>query len=241
MTSPARRHYQRITAALAAADAGTAPMQGDHYQLMMASIFEDYRRLKSTQSMERKAEVKREILPKYDAYVTGVLETGKGAQDDVLMRVMLWRIDAGDLEGGLDIAEYAIRHGLNPPDNFERKTAPLVTEEIADQILRELTKDDVEAQPLLNTLNRIEALTCEADMHDQIRAKVHKALGYAQRGTGQLDEALANLKRALELNDRIGVKKDIEKLERELKNAAPAQPEATQNDTEQPVTTPEQD
>lgn len=216
MTSPARRHYQRISAALAAADAGDQPMQGDAYELMQAALFEDYRRLKSTQSMEKKAEIKREILPKYAEYVSGVLEAGQGAQDDVLMRVMLWRIDAGDLAGAIAIAKYAIKHGLTPPDQFERGTAAIIAEEVADQVLKQLDEEG-DSAPLLEQLKEVETLTADADMHDQIRAKLHKALGYACRATGQLEDAQVNLERALSLNDRIGVKKDLERLERELK------------------------
>ena len=223
MTSPARRHFERVSAALAAADAGEAPMQGEAYELMQAALFEDYRLLKSTQSMERKAEIKREILPKYAEYVSGVLEAGQGAQDDVLMRVMLWRIDAGDLAGAIAIAKYATKHDLTPPDQFERGTAAIIAEEVADQALKQLDEEGADTTALLVHLVDVEALTRDADMHDQIRAKLHKALGYACRATGQLDDAQHHLERALALNDRIGVKKDLERLERERKqNAATA-------------------
>jgi len=225
MTSPARRHFERVSAALAAADAGEAPMQGEAFELMQAALFEDYRLLKSTQSMERKAEIKREILPKYAEYVAGVLEAGQGAQDDVLMRVMLWRIDAGDLAGAIAIAKYAIKHGLTPPDQFERGTAAIIAEEVADQALKQLEAEDVDRTALLLHLIDVELLTRDTDMHDQIRAKLHKALGYACRATGQLEDAQVNLERALSLNDRIGVKKDLERLEREQKQNA-AQPKA---------------
>lgn len=225
MTSPARRHFERVSAAIAAADAGEAPMQGEAYELMQAALFEDYRLLKSTQSMERKAEIKREILPKYAEYVSGVLEGGQGAQDDVLMRVMLWRIDAGDLAGAIAIAKYATKHGLTPPDQFERGTAAIIAEEVAEQALKQLEEEGVDTTALLVHLVDVEALTRDADMHDQIRAKLHKALGYACRATGQLEDAQVNLERALSLNDRIGVKKDLERLERELKQNA-AQPTA---------------
>jgi len=67
-----------------------------------------------------------------------------------------------------------------------------------------------------------ERLTGDADMHDQIRAKLAKAAGYALRAAGRYEDALAKLKRALELDERIGVKKDIEQLEREIKKAAQA-------------------
>lgn len=224
MTSPARRHFERVSAALAAADAGEAPMQGEAYELMQAALFEDYRLLKSTQSMERKAEIKREILPKYAEYVSGVLEAGQGAQDDVLMRVMLWRIDAGDLAGAIAIAKYATKHGLTPPDQFERGTPAIIAEEVADQALKQLEEEGVDTTALLVHLVDVEALTRDADMHDQIRAKLHKALGYACRATGQLDDAQHHLERALALNDRIGVKKDLERLERERKQNAAAAP-----------------
>ena len=224
MTSPARRHFERVSAALAAADAGEAPMQGEAYELMQAALFEDYRLLKSTQSMERKAEIKRELLPKYAEYVAGVLEAGQGAQDDVLMRVMLWRIDAGDLAGAIAIAKYATQHGLTPPDQFERGTPAIIAEEVADQALKQLDEEGADTTALLVHLEDVEALTRDADMHDQIRAKLHKALGYAFRATGQLDDAQHHLERALALNDRIGVKKDLERLERERKQNAAAAP-----------------
>nr|WP_300309213.1 phage terminase small subunit [Halomonas sp.] len=220
MTSPARRHFQRVSAVRAADDAGEAPMQGDAYELMLAALFEDYRRLKSTQSMERKAEIKREILPKYADYVDGVLEAGQGAQDDVLMRVMLWRIDAGDIAGALVIARYALAHDLNPPDQFERSTAAIIAEEVADQSLKLLDEESADALPLLKHLIDVEIMTRQADMHDQVRAKLFKALGYAQRTAGQLHEAQSSLERALALNSRVGVKKDLERLERDIKNAS---------------------
>ncbi|MBY5930776.1 terminase [Halomonas sp. DP8Y7-3] len=217
MTSPARRHFQRVSAAKAAGDAGETPMQGPAYELMQAALFEDYRRLKSTQSMERKAEIKREILPKYADYVDGVLEAGQGAQDDVLMRVMLWRIDAGDIAGAVTIARYALTHDLNPPDQFERSTAAIIAEEVADQGLKQLDEEDADVLALLKQLIDAENMTRQADMHDQVRAKLFKALGYAQRAAGQLVEAQSSLERALALNDKVGVKKDLERIGREFK------------------------
>lgn len=214
MSTLARRHYARVTAALAAADAGAQPMQGEAHELMQAALFEDYRRLKSTQSMERRAEIKREILPKYVDYVDGVLEAGQGAQDDVLMRIMLWRIDAGDIAGAVAIARYALAHGLNPSEEFKRSTAAIIAEEVADQSLTQLDDEGIDVVVLLGYLVDVEAMTRAADMHDQVRAKLFKAMGYAQRAAGQLVEAQSSLERALTLNERIGVKKDLERLER---------------------------
>lgn len=218
-TSPARRHFQKVTAAQAAGATPEGQVQtGDQYELHAAALYEARRTLKSIQSVKAKIEKKRELLPEFDSYVAGVLEAGNGAQDDVLMTVLVWRIDVGDMPGALEIAEYAMRHDLKTPDRYKRGTASLIAEEIADQALRMLAEEGADAPALVKILERAEALTAEHDMHDEIRAKLHKALGYAQRDAGSLEEALEHLRRALQLNERVGVKKDIERLERQVRD-----------------------
>lgn len=231
MTNLARRHFQRVTAAKAAGGANPGrPQTGEQYELHAAALWEARRTLKGIKSLEAKVAKKRELLPEFAAYVAGVLEGGNGAQDDVLMTVMLWRLDVGDLAGGIEVAEYALRHGLDTPDRFERDTASIVAEQVAEEALARLEATEAAdeaavAADLVMHVSRAEALTRDADMHDQIRAKLHKALGYAYRTAGSLEEALEQLRRALQLNERAGVKKDIEKLERQVrdesKNAAP--------------------
>lgn len=220
--TPARKHFLRAVAAKAATAAGPTTMTGDAYQLMLASLIEDRRRLKDIQSIERKIELKRELLPNYAPYIEGVLKSGDGAEDEVLMTVMVWYFDVGALAEGLRIAEYAIKHRLNPPDRYQRSTAAIVAEEVADQSLRRLATATPEVAMVVAATEQAERLTGDADMHDQIRAKLAKAAGYALRAAGRYEDALAKLKRALELDERIGVKKDIEQLEREIKKAAQA-------------------
>ncbi|WP_227369828.1 phage terminase small subunit [Halomonas sp. M20] len=218
MTSPARRHYQRITAAKAAGDAQSGqPQTGEQYELHAAALWEARRTLKNIKSVAAKIDKKRELLPEFDSYVAGVIEAGNGAQDDVLMTIMVWRIDTGDIEGALAIAEYALHNGLDTPDRYERDTASLVTEQIAEEALSEIESDDAQAYRLAPLLEHLNTLTADMDMHDPIRAKLHKALGYALRESGAGERALDHLKQALSLNERIGVKKDIEKLERFIK------------------------
>lgn len=234
MPSPARRHYQHHAAAR---DAGAAapgqPQNGDQYELMAAALWEDRRTLKNIQSIQAKIAKKHELLPQFEHYIAGVLEAGNGSQDDVLMSVLVWRIDVGDLTGALAIAEYAMQHQLQTPDRYERNTPALVAEEIADQALRLLDADQPDAESLVSVLERTTALVAEHDMHDEIRAKLHKALGYAHRANGQPQDALAQLQQALALNDRAGVKRDMENLERELKKLSQQQNAPQQNAAEQ--------
>lgn len=219
MTSPARRHYLRMTAERVAAAAAPGGSMAGHsaYDLMLAALIEDRRRLKEIQSIERKATVKRELLPAYADWVAGALAGGRGAQDDVLMTVMVWRLDTGDWNGALDIAAYALQHGLVMPDQYQRTTACVVAEELADQALTALGSEQAVDVP---ALQRGLDLTAEHDMPDEVRAKLTKAVGLALRDS-QPAVALEHLRRAVALHERVGAKKDIERLERELRNAAP--------------------
>jgi len=224
----ARRHRERMTAAKAGTSRAADRAATDQAELMGAALHEDYRRLKQVQSIERKIDLKRtEIVPKYADYVHGVLESDAGGNDTVLMTVMVWRFDIGDLDGGLAIADYALRHGLDAPDRYERPTAAIVAEQTAETILGQVSDIDAdthEGQSAANTLAEhaatAHAIAGPSDMHDQVRAKLHKAWGYALRAKGGHDaEAVGHLKRALELNSQVGVKKDIEKLERTIAKA----------------------
>ncbi|MCK4133202.1 terminase endonuclease subunit [Ralstonia nicotianae] len=231
MTNLARNHFLRVTARLAAeaAQAGNPLRYATGHELMLAQLAEHRRQLKQVQSIERKAEVKRTLLPEYAAWVAGVLEADTGMQDEVLMTVMVWHIDAGDFAGALPLAAYAIRHGLSMPDQYQRTTACLITEEFANMAL----KTTEAGEPVdLAALGNVAELVDSQDMPDEVRAKLHKAIGYAYGAQiGKADAAdapalrqfvLSHLKRALELHDKCGVKKDIERLERDIKNAAKA-------------------
>ena len=219
MTSPAKAHFLRVTAAQASASAAAddQPLENaSAYELMLLKLAEDRRRLKDVQSMEAKAELKRKLLPDYAPWVEGAIAAGKGAQDDVLMTVMLWRIDAGDFAGALDIAEYALPYKLVMPDCYQRSTAATLVEEIADAAKR--ARDG--KQPFdIAILQRCQALTEAEDMHDQVRAKLHKELGLLQEASDPAG-ALANLTRAKALHDKVGVVKDIERIEKAIKNNA---------------------
>ena len=223
MKSPAKQHFERVTAALAAASAepGRSLVGASNYDLMLAKLAADKRRLKAIQSVERKVEVKRDLLPEYATYVAGVLEGGRGAQDDVLMTIMVWRIDAGDFAGALDIAQYALRHSLTLPDQYERSTAAALAEEFAEAALKAVKNgESFDTDRLIS----VAALTENSDMHDQIRAKLHKAVGLTcipdSPDRTATEFALQNLRRALQLDARIGVKQSITRLEAALSDSA---------------------
>lgn len=215
--SPARAHYLRVTAAQQPST-DDAPAHANEYELVLAQLAEHKRRLKQIESIERKIELKRELLPIYAPWIEGVLAGNSGRQDDVLMTIMVWHIDVGDLAGALPIAQYALTHNLTLPDQYKRNLPCLLAEEAAELAL----KQHAAGEPVdIDSLQQVDALTHELDMPDEVRAKLHKAIGYALIATDPAT-ALEHLQRALQLHDKVGVKKDIERLERTLKNTAPA-------------------
>ncbi|HCP77990.1 MAG TPA: terminase, partial [Pusillimonas sp.] len=130
-TTPAQRRFETVMAAQASASAqpGQSLAGSNAYELMLAKLYDDKRRLKEIQSVARKIEVKREILPDYDNWVAGALEQGQGAQDEVLVTVMVWRMDIGDFEEALRIAEYVVKHDLVLPDQYERNVQTVIVDE----------------------------------------------------------------------------------------------------------------
>ena len=221
MTSPAQRHMMRVSASQAAQREQAPLRHATAYEQMLVKLAEDRRTLKNIRSNERKAEKKRELLPFYAPWVAGVLADGRGAQDDIVMTVMLWRLDAGEIAGALEIAPYALKYGLT--SDHRRTTPYMLVEEVALAVLRlRDSGEPVDLALLLTTLS----LTDSADVPDMVRARLHKVTGLTLRDAGQSAEALVQFQRAMQLDRNAGVRKEIERLERALKpkpEAAPPQ------------------
>lgn len=216
MISPAKRHIMRVKAAEEAAKAAETQVRPDAsmYELMLAKLYEDKRRLKGIESMKARAELKREMLPEYEPYIKGVLESDAGVQDDVLTTLMLWCIDAGEYDVALLLAEYAMHHNLSMADAFSRSLPCLLAEQFAEAVL--VNNDSVPE----DALRKVGVLTASHDMPDQVKAKLHKAIGIVLENSDPA-EALHHLKVAFDYDDRSGVKTKIKQLEKQLQQNKP--------------------
>lgn len=219
--TPAQRHQQRVRAAEAAAAPETAlSMAGaTTYELQLMKLKQDQLRLKQMQSIDARNKLKPELLPAYDAYVDGVLAAGQGQQDEVLTTIMVWHFDVASWERALQIAAYVLRHKMKMPDRFERTVATLIAEEVANAALTALkVGGDFDPEVLEHT----HELTAEHDMPDEVRAKLLFARALACKPTEdsplpQLQQAKDQLNEAVRLHERVGAKKDLERIERWLK------------------------
>lgn len=215
MTSPARRHFLKTKAAIESTKADEkGSMRGlSQYELMLVKLNSDRRRLSDIESVSRKADVKREVLPEYDSYIQGVLLGGNGVQDEVLVTIMVWSLDADDIDRALPVIDYAIKHKLTLPDSYNRTLPTAVVDEFASSVQRIYKSTQ---QYPLPALQKIEQLTVQEDMPDQARAKLYRYLGEAYDEVDQKENALKSYSRAYELNEKSGVKTRLNQLTKEL-------------------------
>ncbi|GMM59480.1 phage terminase small subunit [Novosphingobium pituita] len=195
----------------------------------------DLRRLKEIRSIDRKIEAKRTMLPEYRAWVEGVVAAdagvGSGTAADVVPTCMVWLIDVGAYGEALDLVPFLLRHRVEMPRRYERDVATIVVEEIADAAARAQNAGQRFDQAVLDTA---EALTSGLDIHDQVRAKLLKAIGIEQLRTAEdmpaegsaivLRSALVHLREAQRLHDRIGVKDRVKRAEKLLAAVEAADP-----------------
>ncbi|MFM5096558.1 phage terminase small subunit [Aeromonas veronii] len=213
--TPARRNRERKLAALqGAANPQFDQVTANAYELQLMQLAEHRRTLKGIQSIERKIDAKRTMLATYKPWIDGLLAADRGGQDDVLVTVTLWHLDTGDLAGALPMADYVIRHKLNTPDQYERTAPTLIAEEVADTAIK---LQEAGTGPDLFLLINYLRLLQDCDIFDQVRAKLHKAVGRAYLAEGGKEPAAEHYRRALELHDKVGIKKELEVLEREIK------------------------
>lgn len=222
--SLAQRHQLRARAEMeAAATPAADSMAGaTTYEMQLMQLKQDQHRLKQMQSIDARNLLKPTLLPAYDSYIDGVLAGGKGAADEVLTTVMLWHFDVASFPRGLEIAAYALLHDLSMPDRFSRTTATLVAEEIANAALDAYKQSLPFDYAVLDTAN---TLTADKDMPDEVRAKLNFALAKAinpseETSLDQLEHSAELLREAIRLHDRVGAKKDLERVDRWIKKHA---------------------
>lgn len=204
------------------------------YDRLRMQLIEDRRLLKATQSVERKIELKRGFLPVYAPWVEGALAGDGAGEDEILQYVMIWSIDTGAYDLGLELVDHALRHGLGMPEHFRRDLATWAAEEIAEAATKAFNAaKSAEGAPFPHgVLGRVEQLVAGRDMHDEVRAKICKAVGLecawlaenppegqavAGWRSSQLEAALACYRRAIELDAGIGLKRAAELIERDLR------------------------
>ncbi|EOA2962721.1 TPA: phage terminase small subunit [Yersinia enterocolitica] len=223
MLTPAQRHYDKVMAERRGTTEDVV-QGGSAYEQQLHRLRIDQRRLSQFQSHITRAEMKREMLPAYDGWLDGVLTANSGQSDEIVTTCMVWSVDAGLYRDALRLAEYVIGHNLPMADKYQRTAACFVVDQLSEAALLNFKIASTNNPAIeIDILLRLQELTADKDMPDEALAKLLKAIGYTLRqSTNQADQASALiwLQRALAAHTDVGVKKDIEVLERNLKKAA---------------------
>lgn len=187
---------------------------------MRYKLGSDRARLKKIASMQRKAEVKAEIIPEYLPYLQGQMQAGAG--DEVLTQVMVWALDANALETFSELARYAIHNGVAMPTEFARPLGAWLVESTAKFVLK-LVDGTISGEAIgyANVTEMrdlalwLENETASMDMHDEVRAKMHRACGEILFSESPV-LALEHFENALSLDSHIRVKTRIKALKEQL-------------------------
>ncbi len=210
--SPAMAH-RMIVDARQSKSSTTAAIVLPLDRTMRYKLGSDRARLKKIASMQRKAEVKAEIIPDYLPYIEGQMAAGLG--DDILTQVMVWALDANKLETFSILARYALDNGVAMPTEFARGLGAWLAESTAKFVLR-LADQTISAADIgyanvtaLRDLTLyVREETRNMDMHDEIRAKLERACGEILLEESPAP-ALEHFEAALRLDPHSRVKKRI--------------------------------
>lgn len=234
MSSPFRRHQQTVLATMVGGAPVTAslapapPVDGTpaaaEYAALLAVLHDCLRNLSDIQSHELRQPKKAEYAAMFRPWIAGLLTANLPVQDEVLTTNMIWALDYRDFDYALLLARFVIGHGLVLPERYSRTPACLLAEDVAEAALA--AHESVPHDVLIEVAQLVEG----HDMPDPVAAKLKKAIGRSWFRKAELfdpsadnvpaggavafvEQALAELTRALSLHAECGVRKDIQRAE----------------------------
>lgn len=222
MTSPARRYFQAASAAIAAAKGGEVDLSKlTVYQRLLKNLHDDKAILKNIASITDKIQAKADMLPAYQDWVSGVI-SGQNAQPDdkITPTVLVWMIDCGQLDEAMPLAQFAMHNNLAATDEYQRSMPEIIIEQYAEQIANGHEIDEQNLQGLIYwAVDKGDDGLHRYNMPDQIRAKLLKAAGERKEEQGELAAAIDLYDAALTYNSRVGVKKRLDALRKQINSS----------------------
>lgn len=230
----------RVLAAMPSAPQGAAAPQGVPGGLMAgqkleaflaAALTEDLKTLKDVSSRERKAEIKRErLIPKYRDYVRRLVDAD--AQHECIGYMLVWLLDAGLLEEGLELARWCVAAGHPLPGGFKASAGYFAADAVTTWAENEFAAGRSFEPYLTNLRDAIAAANAVMgkvawNIPDALLARMHRLFGLAAEQAGNLETAREELTRALEMGAKVKTALDAvtKKLEKTAAPAAPDNPE----------------
>ena len=192
MTSPVWRFKQRceraaevdrIRAAAAAAEQRTLEALAEdsaRYELLVAGLNNDRARISALPQGSGRLPLKKECCAIYLPYVESYIKAGKQHRNEVLVQVMIWLFDLGDIAAAMRLAEIAIDQKQPMPERFKSTVSEFVADSVLEWAVAQRRAGGAVAPYFDWVFERLITLP----LHDVQRAKYYKfaAERAAERG-----------------------------------------------------------
>ncbi|MDK7998564.1 phage terminase small subunit [Klebsiella oxytoca] len=95
----------------------------------------DIEQLRDIERIDQRAERKRDVLlPKWLPQVEKYIQSGESYPFLPLVYCMVWLIDTGEFEHGIDLAEVAVAQGQKMPENFDNSPGAFIADNFRDWV-----------------------------------------------------------------------------------------------------------
>jgi hypothetical protein len=175
-----------------------------HYQAAMQA---DLASLKALKTVGEKVAAKEKMLEAYVPFVEDYLKQGHDYPNDVAVQAMIWLLDVGNVELGLNLALTLIKQGnQHMPERFDRRDIETFLCDAMYDWANALLKKEQSVSPYFDTL----AATMTADkwdVHPAVASKVYAMLAKHKLREGDYQAVVDLCDRAESVNpDGAGVK-----------------------------------
>lgn len=194
----------------------------DQFQLLLDSLDKDVARLHGLGIEEKNRIRSEELIPKYLPYCKEyMLKVEDGEQpykNPVLVQVVIWLFDIGEIHAALQWAYFAIEQKQPLPERFKRKDLNTF---VADAVLEWCEQQENSGGSIEPYFSQVFQRLIDDNwpMPDALRSKYFKKAGDLARDKGESQQALEHYNRAVKLDPKgakcktriAGVKKELEK------------------------------
>jgi archaellum component FlaC len=183
-----------------------------HKAILAASIDE----MLNVEDIEDRKAYKAEAIVKLEAFVNGYVSSAAKYPNIVAVWFMIWLFDLGDIARALPLALHLAKQKIhNMPTRFKSEIETFICDQMYDWAKAKLDANK-SAGPYLDDL--IKAIESEKwKLSDIVHGKMYAMHGKHLDAIAEDEAALKAYEKAMELNPRAGVKKNIERLRAKLK------------------------
>ncbi len=172
-------------------------------------------KVSAEKTMEGKLRVKQALLPEFLPFVDDFIKQGHDYPNDVAVTVMVWLLDTGNIEKGLELGLHLVKQHQSMPKKFDRDLPTFLCDFFYDWA-NVMLKEEQSVSPYLDVLVSVMDQD-HWDVHPLCKSKLYAMLAKHKELTEDYAQALALCEKAEAVNpEKAGVKGLKERLQKKL-------------------------